>query len=41
MKMEKVKKILAASIETKQLVLKNEELLKTICNVVDKINNSF
>ena len=41
MKMEKVKKILAASIETKQQVLNNEDLLKTICNVVDKITTAF
>jgi D-sedoheptulose 7-phosphate isomerase len=39
--MEMVKKIIQASIETKQQVLKNEELLKTICAVVNVITDTF
>ena len=39
--MEKVKKIIQASIETKQQVLQNEELLKTICDVVKVIVAAF
>ena len=39
--MEKIKKIIQASIETKQQVLQNEELLKTICDVVNVIVAAF
>ncbi len=39
--MEKIKKIILASIDTKQQVLKNEELLKTIEFIVEKIVNAF
>jgi D-sedoheptulose 7-phosphate isomerase len=39
--MEKIKKIIQASIETKQQVLQNEELLKTICDVVNIIVAAF
>jgi D-sedoheptulose 7-phosphate isomerase len=39
--MEKIKKIIQASIETKQQVLQNEELLKTICDVVHVIVAAF
>lgn len=39
--MEMVKKIIQASIKTKQLVLKDEELLKTICDVVNVIVSAF
>jgi len=39
--MEKIKNIIAASIETKQQVLQNEELLKTICDVVKVIVTAF
>jgi D-sedoheptulose 7-phosphate isomerase len=39
--MEKIKKIIQASIETKQLVLQNEELLKTICDVVKVMVEAF
>ena len=39
--MENVKKIIQASIETKQQVLQNEELLKTICDVVNVIVAAF
>ena len=39
--MEKIKKIIQASIETKQQVLQNEELLKTICDVVNVIVTAF
>lgn len=39
--MEKIKNIIKASIETKQKLLKNEELLKTICSVADVIVKAF
>lgn len=39
--MENIKKIIQASIETKQQVLKNEELLKSICDVVNLITEAF
>jgi D-sedoheptulose 7-phosphate isomerase len=39
--MEKIKKIIQTSIETKQQVLQNEELLKTICDVVNVIVAAF
>ena len=39
--MEKIKKIISASIETKQQLLKDENLLKVIENVVDAITNAF
>ncbi len=39
--MEKIKTIIQASIETKQHVLQNEELLKTICEVVKVIAAAF
>lgn len=39
--MEKIKNIIKASIETKQLVLQNEDLLKTIEKVVDIIVAAF
>ncbi len=38
---EKIKKIITASIETKQLVLQNDELIHTIEKVVDTIVNAF
>jgi D-sedoheptulose 7-phosphate isomerase len=39
--MEKIKKIISASIETKQQLLKDETLLKVIEKVVDAITNAF
>ncbi len=39
--MEKIKSIIQSSIETKQKVLSNEEMIKTIGNVVDVIVNAF
>jgi D-sedoheptulose 7-phosphate isomerase len=39
--MEKIKNIIQASIETKQQVLQNEELLNTIEAVIDVIVNAF
>ena len=39
--MEKIKQIIQASIDTKQQVLQNEELLKTICDVVKLITAAF
>jgi len=39
--METIKKIITASIETKQLVLKNEELLNTIEKIVEAITAAF
>lgn len=39
--MENVKKIIRASIETKQQVLQDEELLKTICDVVNVVTDAF
>jgi D-sedoheptulose 7-phosphate isomerase len=39
--MEKIKKIIQASIETKQQVLQNEELLNTISEVVNRIVTAF
>ncbi|HET6994107.1 MAG TPA: D-sedoheptulose 7-phosphate isomerase [Chitinophagaceae bacterium] len=39
--MEKIKNIIRASIETKQQVLENEELLKTIEATVDTITKAF
>jgi len=39
--MEKIKKIISASIETKQQLLKDENLLKVIEKVVDAITNAF
>jgi len=39
--MEKIKNIIAASIDTKQQVLQNEELLKTICEAANVIVAAF
>ena len=39
--MDKIKKIIKASIDTKQSVLQNEGLLKTIATSVDVIENAF
>jgi D-sedoheptulose 7-phosphate isomerase len=39
--MEKIKKIISASIETKQQLLKDENLLKVIEKIVDAITNAF
>lgn len=39
--MEKIKQIIQASIDTKQQVLQNEDLLKTICDVVKVITDAF
>ena len=39
--MDKIKKIIKASIDTKQSVLQNEGLLKTIAVSVDVIVNAF
>lgn len=39
--MEKIKKIIEESIKTKQQVLQNEDLLKTICDVVKVITEAF
>jgi D-sedoheptulose 7-phosphate isomerase len=39
--MEKIKKIISASIETKQQLLKDETVLKVIGKVVDAITNAF
>jgi D-sedoheptulose 7-phosphate isomerase len=39
--MEKIKTIIQASIETKQQVLQNEELLKSICDVVKVVVAAF
>jgi len=39
--MEKIKNIIQASISTKQQVLENEELLRTVQNVVDVITAAF
>jgi D-sedoheptulose 7-phosphate isomerase len=39
--MEKIKNIIQASIDTKQQVLENEELIATINNVVDVIASAF
>jgi D-sedoheptulose 7-phosphate isomerase len=39
--MDKIKKIIKASIDTKQSVLQNEGLLKTIAASVDLIVNAF
>jgi len=39
--MEKIKKIISASIETKQKLLKDEDLLRVIENIVDAITNAF
>lgn len=39
--MEKIRKIIQASIETKQQVLQNEELLNSICEVVTVIVAAF
>ena len=39
--MEKIKKIIQASIEAKQMVLQNENLLKTISDVVNVIAAAF
>lgn len=39
--MEKIKNIIKASIETKQKLLENDELLKTICLVADVIVKAF
>src|SRR5258705_1649627 len=39
--MEKIKKIIQASIETKQQVLQDEELLNTVCEVVKIIVAAF
>ena len=41
MLMEKIKKIISASIETKQKLLKDEDLLRVIENIVDAITNAF
>ena len=39
--MEKIKNIIKSSIETKQMVLENEELITTVGNVVDAIVTAF
>jgi D-sedoheptulose 7-phosphate isomerase len=39
--MENIKKIIQASIDTKQQVLNNEVLLKTVCDVVNVITDAF
>ena len=39
--MKKIKEIIGASIETKQRLLADENLLKTICDTVDVIVNAF
>ncbi|HEX7903836.1 MAG TPA: D-sedoheptulose 7-phosphate isomerase [Chitinophagaceae bacterium] len=39
--MKKIKEIIQSSIDTKQLVLQNEELLQTICDVVNVIVTAF
>jgi D-sedoheptulose 7-phosphate isomerase len=39
--MKKIKEIISASIETKQNLLADETLLKTICDTVDVILNTF
>lgn len=39
--MEKIKKIIKSSIDTKQSVLQNEGLLKTITSTIDVIVNTF
>jgi len=39
--MEKIKKIIESSIETKQLILRNQDLLNTIEKVVEVIANAF
>lgn len=39
--MEKIKNIIKASIETNQKVLMNEDLLKTICEIVEVIVKAF
>ncbi len=39
--MEKIKKIIQSSIDTKQQLLRNEELLKTIDRIVDVIVKAF
>jgi D-sedoheptulose 7-phosphate isomerase len=38
---EKIKNIIKASVDTKQQILHNEELLKTIEKIVDVITNAF
>jgi len=39
--MKKIKEIISSSIETKQRLLADENLLKTICDTVDVIVNAF
>jgi len=39
--MEKIKKIISASIETKQKLLKDEDLLRVIENIVDHQRNEL
>jgi len=39
--MKKIKEIIGASIETKQTLLADDNLLKTICDTVDVIVNAF
>jgi len=39
--MKKIKEIIGASIETKQTLLADDNLLKTICDTVDVIINAF
>jgi D-sedoheptulose 7-phosphate isomerase len=39
--MEKIKKIIQASIDTKQQLLQNEELISTIEKIVDAVSNAF
>ena len=39
--MKKIKEIINSSIETKQKLLTDENLLKTICNTIDVIVNAF
>jgi len=39
--MEKIKKIIQSSIDTKQQLLRNEELLKTIARIVEVIVKAF
>jgi len=39
--MKKIKKIIQASIDTKQQLLQNEELISTIEKIVDAVSNAF
>src|ERR1043165_9046651 len=39
--MDKIKDLISASIATKQQILENEELLKTISSIIDEITNAL